>query len=440
LRVLGVRPDTEAAKAGFRADDDLIAVDGRPVRDSLDLAFALGCADGETVRCDVVRGGAALAAYLTSGSSCGDLGIDFAPDACRSCGNRCVFCFVDQLPRGLRKSLYVKDEDFRLSFSFGNYITLTNLADDDYARIEAQRLTPLYVSVHATDDAVRSRMLGNPDAPPIVASLRRLGKARAQVHAQIVVCPGMNDGPVLERTLDDLLAMPETVLSIAVVPVGLTAHRQGLPRLEPVAPSLAAALVDAVERRQAALRGERGGGAVVFASDELYLLAGRELPPLESYEDFPQLENGVGLLRRFEADLEARAPALEGLFTRAVTLTILTAPLAAPFLRKIVRRALAAAAPIETRVLAVENTLLGPTVTVAGLIPGRDMARALRDAEPADLTLLPGEAFNEDRLTIDGMTVEEIAAAAGRENVAASHDVVSALTDYAGRRSARRTE
>jgi putative radical SAM enzyme (TIGR03279 family) len=439
VRVLGVRPGTEAAKTGFRADDDLIAVDGRPIRDSLDLEFALGCADGESVRCEFVRSGVAGTVDLAIGSSYDDLGMDFAPDACRTCGNRCVFCFVDQLPRGLRKSLYVKDEDYRLSFSFGNYVTLTNLEDDDYARIEAQRLTPLYVSVHATDDAVRRRMLGNANAPPVLASLRRLGKARIEVHTQVVVCPGMNDGPVLERTLDDLLAMPATVLSVAVVPVGLTAHRQGLPRLEPVTPRLAAALVGTVERRQAALRGERGS-AVVFASDELYLVAGRELPPLASYEDFPQLENGVGLLRRFEADLEARAPALAGLFARSLRLTILTAPLAAPFLLEVVGRTLAETAPIETRVLAVENTLLGPSVTVAGLIPGRDMVRTLRDAEPADLALLPGEAFNDDRLTIDGMTVEDIAAAAGRVNVAASHDVVSALTDYAGRRSTRRTE
>jgi len=440
LRVLGVRPDTEAAKAGFRTDDDLIAVDGRPVHDSLDLAFALGCSDDESVRCELVRGGAALTLLLAAGPSSGDLGIDFAADACRTCANRCVFCFVDQLPRGLRKSLYVKDEDFRLSFSFGNYVTLTNLSDDDYARVEAQRLSPLYVSVHATDDAVRRRMLGNPGAPPILEALGRLRDARIEVHTQIVVCPGINDGPVLDRTLDDLLAMPETVASIAVVPVGLTAHRRGLPRLTPVAPRLAAALVDTVERRQAALRGTRGGGAVVFASDELYLVSGRELPPLASYDDFPQLENGVGLLRRFEADLEDRAAALAGLFARPVRLAIVTAPLAAPFLRETVRRALVAVAPIETRVLAVENTLLGPTVTVAGLIPGRDMARALEDAEPADLVLLPGEAFNEDGLTIDGMTVEEIAAAAGRESVAASHDLVSSLKDLAGRLSGRRTE
>lgn len=439
MRILGVRPGTEAAKAGFRADDDLIAVDGRPVRDSLDLAFALGCADGERVRCEFVRGGASLATDLTAPPSFDDLGIEFAPDACNTCGNRCVFCFVDQLPRGMRKSLYVKDEDLRLSFSFGNYITLTNLTDDDYARVETQRLSPLYVSVHATDDAVRRRMLGNPNAPPVLTSLRRLAKARAKVHTQVVVCPGINDGPVLERTLDDLLAMPETVLSIAVVPVGLTAHRRGLPPLEPVAPRLAAALVDAVERRQASARAERGG-AVVFAADELYLSAGRELPPFASYEDFPQLENGVGLLRWFEADLMAQAPALEGLFARSVRITIVTAPLAAPFLRTTVDRALAGAGPIETRVLAVENTLLGPTVTVAGLIPGRDMARALGDAENADLTLLPGEAFNEDGLTIDGMTVEDIASAAGRDNVAAARDVVSALTDFAGRRGGRSGE
>jgi len=427
VRVLGVRPGTAAARAGFLADDDLIAVDGRPVHDSLDLAFALGCAESGTVACALARDGAVTEVALpTEGPA--DLGVDFAPDETRTCGNRCIFCFVDQLPRGLRRSLYVKDEDYRLSFAYGNYITLTNLSPADYARIAEQRLSPLYVSVHATDDAVRRRMLGNPKAPSILASLRRLGDARVEVHAQIVVCPGVNDGAAFERTLDDLLALPSVVRSIAVVPVGLTAHRAGLPDARPVAPALAAALADSVERRQPALRAERGS-AVVFAADELYLVAGRELPSFESYEEFPQIENGVGLLRRFEADLAKRAAELRGLVAEPLHLAIVTGTIAAPFIERAVRTALAAAAPVTARVVSVGNSLFGRSVTVAGLLPGRDLVRGVAEAGAADLILVPGEAFNEDGLTLDGMTIADIAA--GRTNVSAVHDVVSALLEAA---------
>jgi putative radical SAM enzyme (TIGR03279 family) len=436
VRVLGVREGTEAARAGFRADDDLIAVDGRPVHDSLDLAFALGSAEGGSVRCRLARGRDTLEVAVAPSDS-GDLGADFADDEHRVCGNHCVFCFVDQLPGGLRRSLYVKDEDFRLSFRYGNYVTLTNLSDSDYERIAEQRLSPLYVSVHATDDAVRRRMLGNPGAPPVLGALRRLSRARVAVHAQVVVCPGVNDGPVLERTLDDLVALRDTVRSVAVVPVGLTAHRGRLTRIEPVAPALAAALVDAVERRQPVLRRERGS-AVVFAADELYLLAGRALPPLEAYEDLPQIEDGVGLLRSFEAELTERAALLAGVFERPVSVAVLTGTLAAPFLQGAFLRALRDRAPVSTTVVPVTNTLLGASVTVAGLLPGSDLARSLPRAGAFDLVLLPGEAFNENGLTLDGMTAGEIAG--GRRDVVATRDAVAALLDLAASRAAARRD
>jgi len=427
--VLRVAPGSEADRTGIRPGDVLASVAGHPARDALDLVFALGCAEAGRVPFVFVRDARRIEVVLPPLHP-EDLGIELAPDRYRTCGNRCVFCFVDQLPPGLRDSLYVKDEDYRLSFSFGNFITLTNLTDGDYARIAEQRLSPLYVSVHATDDAVRRRMLGNPAAPPIMGALKRLRDAGVFVHAQIVVCPGMNDGPVLERSLDDLVGLGRAVLSVAVVPVGLTAHRAGLAKIAPVTPELAADLVRTVALRQKALRRERGS-AVVFAADEIYLRAGADLPSYDAYEDFPQLENGVGLLRGFEADLKVRAPELCGRVRERLTVTILTAPLAADFIETTLRRELAAAAPVEVRVVPVENTLLGPTVTVAGLLPGGDMVRALRAAAPADLYLLPGDAFNDGGLTIDGMSANDVAREAGRTDVAATRDVVSALIEHA---------
>jgi len=428
MLVTAIHAGGPADLAGIRPGDDLVAIGDRPIRDAVDLTFALGwLEDAASATWRFSRGGEELAVALPV-TRPDELGIDLADDPVRTCGNRCIFCFVDQLPRGLRPSLYVKDEDYRLSFTHGNYITLTNLTPADYGRIAEQRLSPLYVSVHATDDAVRRRMLGNPDAPPVLAALERLRAAGIAVHVQIVVCPGINDGAVLERTLEDLAALGGSVLSIAVVPVGLTAHREGLPRIDPVSPDLAAALVEAVERWQRRLAAERGS-PTVFAADELYLLAGRRLPPYDSYGDFPQQENGVGLLRLFEHDLRERAAALAGAVDRPVDLTIVTATLAAPELERIAGEALAAAGPVSVRVIGVENSLLGSSVTVAGLLPGRDIVAALRSHPGGDLALVPPEAFSADGLTLDGMTLNEIVERSGRRRVVATGDIVGAILD-----------
>jgi len=430
MLVVAIDADAPGDRAGIRAGDDLVAIDEHPIRDAVDLAYALGWLEGDAeATWHFERGHGELAVRLPV-TRPDELGIDLADDPVRTCVNRCVFCFVDQLPPGLRPSLYVKDEDYRLSFTHGNYITLTNLTDDDYGRIADQRLSPLYVSVHATDDTVRRHMLGNPDAPPVLAALGRLRAAGVAFHAQIVVCPGLNDGDVLERTLADLSGLGEALISIAVVPVGLTAHRDRLSAIDPVSPDLAAALVDAVERWQRRFAADRGS-VTVFGADELYLLAGRELPPYESYEDFPQQENGVGLLRLFESDLRGRAGLLTGRVERSIDLTIVTATLAAPHLERIFGRTLAAAGPISIRVIGAENTLLGASVTVAGLLPGRDIVGALNSRAAGDLALVPPEAFSADGLTLDGMTLAEIAERAGGRRVVATSDIVGAILELA---------
>jgi putative radical SAM enzyme (TIGR03279 family) len=427
MRVTGVTRDGPAGRAGVESGDELLSIDGRELEDALDITFALGWLDEQEADFVFSRRGSRYAVRLPAERP-EELGLEIEEPPTRTCGNACVFCFVDQLPRGLRPSLYVKDEDYRLSFSFGNYMTLTNLSDRDYERIADLRLSPLYVSVHATDDAVRRHMLGFDDAPSILESLRRLRDAGVRVHTQVVLVPGMNEGYVLERTLADLLALGSTVESVAVVPVGLTAHRSGLPAIRPVDAAGASAALDAVEGWQRRALAE-GRGRVFHAADELYLLAGRALPPYEDYEDLPQLENGVGLLRLFEHELKGSAPELGKRLDEELSVVVVTGELAAGFLSDALDEALGSVVGLSLEVVSAGNTLLGPEVTVAGLLSGVDLAGALSDAPPSDLYLLPAAAFNIDGITLDGMTVEDIAAGSGRNNVVATDDIVAAIKD-----------
>jgi len=429
--VLRVEKGSAAERAGVRAGDELVAIGGQPVSDGLDVVYALGWCEEQdgAVDFELTRRGVSRAVRLPPERP-EELGFELERDEYRSCRNRCIFCFIDQLPGGLRRSLSFKDEDYRLSFAFGNYITLTNLSDADYERVVRQRLSPLYISVHATDDGVRRSMLGNPLAPSIIDALKRLHEGGIAMHTQIVIVPGVNDGAVLRSTLDDLLDVPG-VTSIAVVPVGLTAHREDLPHIEAVTEAGAGRIIDEIERRQGTLLAARGS-RIVFGVDELYLTAGRELPPCESYEDFPQLENGVGLLRSLEHDFRERLPELEKRLRtlddrapRRLRVSIVTGVSAAPFIQSLVEDSLLAAA-FDARVVPVENTLFGSEVTVAGLLPGEDMARAAGMVD-ADLTLLPAEAFNQGGLTIDDMSLTDVAAAARAGEMRLSCDIIDAL-------------
>ncbi len=425
MKVLRIESGSEAACAGIRIGDDLVEIDGLAIGDGIDVAHAIGWTDHDDVPVVFERDGDRMEFVLPSVHP-EDLGISLEPDALRTCGNRCIFCFIDQLPRGLRSSLYIKDEDYRLSFTCGNYVTLTNMSAGDYQRILAQRLSPLYVSVHATDDDVRRRLLGNADAPPVLPALGRLTGGGITVHAQIVVCPGINDGDVLDATLRDLTALGDGLASVAVVPVGLTSHRDGLPALRPVSPECARETLAIVNRWRTRVVNERQE-PIAYAADEFYLLAGLDPPHLEDYGDFPQLENGVGLLRRFERDIVDGAARLHGVDAEARVITILTGTLAAPFIETTVREAFSGVEGLDLRVLPVVNQLLGESVTVAGLLAGRDIADTIRDAAASDLFLLPGEAFNTEGVTLDGLTLENVRDRAEANHVEATSDLVAAI-------------
>src|SRR5262245_7680969 len=333
VTVAAVRPRSPAAAAGLAAGDRIVAVNGHRLRDVIDFQFHAG---DERLDLAVERDGVAVARRL---DRCGaDLGLELAaprPGDIATCANKCVFCFIHQLPRGMRRSLYVKDDDYRLSFLHGNYITLSDLDEAALARIVEQRLSPLYVSVHATDPTLRHALLGRPrHSAEILPRLERLAKSGIRIHAQIVLCPDLNDGPHLERTVHELAPLHPAVATTAIVPVGLTRHRQRLPTLRALSVEEAARLVTTVAGWQARFRATLGS-RFVFLADEIYLMAGAIVPPALEYEGFLVAEDGVGLVRRFE-DQIARATARFVPPARRRRVTLVSGELYAPRLERLV--------------------------------------------------------------------------------------------------------
>jgi putative radical SAM enzyme (TIGR03279 family) len=401
--VAAVRGRTPAAAAGLRAGDVIVAINGHALRDAID--YQIHAAD-ERLRLTVVRAGARAALTLVRGA--GEVGVELQPPRpgeISTCANKCVFCFIHQLPRGMRRSLYVKDDDFRLSFLHGNYITLTDLGEPELARIEQQRLSPLYVSVHATDPELRHRLLGRPRlSADVLPRMARLARAGIRMHAQIVLCPDLNDGPHLRRTVDDLAVLHPHVATVAVVPVGLTRHRERLPALRALTAGEARRLADDVEGWQAGFR-DRLGSRFVFLADEIYLLADRPLPPGPAYEGFPVAEDGIGLVRRFE---DALALGLRRFRTprRPWALTVVSGELYGPRLAR--QLAPLAAAGVRARVLAVPNDFFGHGIGVAGLLTGQDILRHLAAAgDPGDAVLVPSVAVRDS----DGVFLDDLAPA-----------------------------
>ncbi|MBI3980150.1 MAG: DUF512 domain-containing protein [Chloroflexi bacterium] len=403
--VIVTAPDDALARLGIQPGDRLIAVNGRPVRDVVDYQFhaAEGVADlvveraGQTVR-------------LSPGLDGDDrLGLTFeAPtgDGIRTCANKCPFCFLKGLPRGMRKSLYVKDDDFRYSFLYGNFITLSNLVEADWARLAEQRLSPLYVSVHATEPDLHRTMLGNARAPDVVAQIRRLASLGIQVHTQVVLCPELNDGAHLDRTIADLAAIQPAVRSIAVVPVGLTPRHGQYRSIVPLRlfrPDEGRAVLRQLQPHQRRFRRELGR-TLVYASDEFYLMAGQPVPGGTGYDGFPQYENGVGMVRVLLDHWRKAARRLDRVRRLRVggRVLLLCGTLIAPLLRPMVD-ALRAAADADVELLPVENRFFGATVTVSGLLTAGDVRAALDGRARPDCLVLPrtmldrpGDRFLDD--------------------------------------------
>jgi putative radical SAM enzyme (TIGR03279 family) len=418
IRVTAVAPDSIAEELGLQAGTELLSVDGRTLEDFLDWEFLTAeeamllhvrQPDGEEIEFEIER-------------PLGEpLGVSLEPARIRRCANRCDFCFVDGLPDGLRDVLYIRDDDYRLSFRYGNFATLTNLKPRDVERIIEYRLSPLYVSVHATDPIVRRYILRNPTAPEILPQLRRFADHGIRFHTQIVMSPGVNDGTVLEQTLRELYEFGPEILGCSVVPVGLTEFSKHHLVREPTAEECRAAigLVDA--RAAIALR-ERGVHWALGA-DELYLRAGVELPPAEIYDDFDQVENGVGSVRWLQRQIARGASELPAWSGRRIG--VVTGTAMAP-LMPLVLEPLARATGADYELLPVVNTLFGASVTTAGLLPGTAVQQALAARRDLDLALLPGEIVNDDGIFMDGMRLDLLAASLPME-LRLSKDFVDAL-------------
>lgn len=403
VTVSKVAPGSIAEEIGIRAGDRIVHINGAPVRDSLDFLRADGGCELDIVWESLQKGRLACGIEKDEEEP---LGITLEADRVRLCANRCAFCFVDQMAPGMRPTLYVKDDDWRTSFLHGSYVTLTNLTDAEISRILRERVSPLYVSVHAADPAVRAQLLGVPSVRASLDVLQKLAGGGIQMHAQAVLCPGVNDGDVLRETIEALYALHPQMLSLSVVPVGLTRFRRALPEVRPVSRQTADDVLKIVHTAQRRFL-RRSGTRFVFAADELYLRARRALPPPDAYEGFSQLENGVGLVADFLAGAErALAAARPGRNWRYRVGSI-TGTSFFPVLRSFCRR-LKARTGVPWEVRAVENRVFGRSVTVAGLLTGADAVNALRKVS-WDAAFLPEIMFRDTGyVTLDGMTLAEI--------------------------------
>lgn len=403
LEIIQIAPDSIAEEFELEAGDRLCAVNGHLLRDIVDYSYYTAAEeellleiekpDGEIWELEIQR---------EAGES---LGIIIATPRPASCHNNCVFCFVHQLPKGLRKPLYVKDEDYRLSFLHGNYVTLANLNKHELQRILEQRLSPLYISVHATNPVLREKLLGAKGIPPILEQLQTLAAARIQMHTQIVLCPGLNDGAELERTVSDLASLYPAVASLAIVPLGLTSHRKGLAPLTPVDSSYAAVFVDQWQPESKKL-GKRLGEPFLFLADEWFLKGCAAFPPLREYGDFPQIENGVGMVPLFMRDAKKTLQSAKklGVFKVTVVTGCSLYPLVMDFVTD-----LGQLTGIEIVAVAVENRLFGSSVTVSGLVSGGDILATLEGQDTGKALLVPDVMVKEgESVFLDDLSLSEL--------------------------------
>jgi putative radical SAM enzyme (TIGR03279 family) len=422
--VAAVRTGSIAADLAWQPGDRLVSLNGHVLRDVIDYRFYQADDQVEAV----VDHGSHVRTYVIRKDPDEDLGVEFSDglfDRLRTCRNDCPFCFLKGLPQGLRRTLYLKDDDYRYSFLFGNFITLTNLSEEDWRRLAEQRLSPLYVSVHATDLSTRRRLLGNPSAPDVVEQIRRLGRMGIRVHTQVVLVPPVNTGEVLGRTVADLAALYPTVQSIGIVPVGLTRVNS---ELRSLTAAEAMEVVSAHRSWRLAFR-RTLPVSLVYLGDELFLRSGTPVPGARYYEGFPQLENGIGLVRSMLDDWSRVKRRVRWSSLPSSPISLVCGTLAAPILARVAGE-WNAVAPGPCRVVAVRNRLFGETVTVSGLLAAQDVVAALSEKEGEGTVFLPQAMFDASgRVTLDDATLEDLEKAVSRPmRVGATmRDVVEAL-------------
>ncbi len=400
-----VQPGSIAEQLGLQPGDQLVSIASEPIIDQIDYQALTARRRFEMV---VRRREGSEETLHIRKQDWEPLGVTLDQSIVsspRPCKNHCIFCFIDQMPPGMRKTLYVKDDDWRLSLMMGNYITMTNLDDAELDRIIRRRVSPLYISVHCTDPEMRVKLLRNPRAAKIMEHLRLLKAHGIRFHCQIVLCPGWNDGELLMKSIRELAELAPAAQSVALVPIGLTKHREGLPYIKPYDGEMAAALIESVKPLQEKFLQEMGT-RFVFPADEFYCLSGLPIPEDEEYEDYPQIENGVGMLRMFETDLMYAAEDEPVAETPPRRLCIATGTSIAPFLQRLADQYAPKGTVVEVQ--PIVNHFFGESVTVAGLITGQDLVMQCRDVKADAILIVRSMIRAEGDLFLDNMSVEEV--------------------------------
>lgn len=407
VRISSVEEKSIAAKKKIQKDDVLLSVNGNDINDVLDYRFYI---NDEKLLLSIRGADGRHKLVLIRKNEFDDIGLEFETylmDKQRSCKNKCIFCFIDQLPKGLRQSLYFKDDDSRLSFLFGNYITLTNLTDAEARRIIKMHISPVNISVHTTNPELRVKMMANPRAGESLKYIKEFAQAGITLNTQLVLCPGINDAEELKRSLEELSGFYPSVQSIAAVPVGLSAHRQGLYELEPYNEKSAGEVIDIIDRFNEKFKSENGT-VIAYAADEFYLKANRPMPDEEYYNGYPQLENGVGMWTLLNTEFDR---AVEECTVKSLnrSVTAVTGVAAYPLISSLAQKAQNKIKGLQINVVEVKNKLFGSMITVSGLLCGADIEAALGGLCLGQELIIPPNCLrNEGDMFLDNMTVSEL--------------------------------
>ncbi len=430
VKISEITKGSIAERKKICAGDTLISINGNEINDVLDYRFYIN--DTKLLLSLKTADGKSRLAVIHK-DEFDDIGLEFETylmDKQRSCKNKCIFCFIDQLPKGLRKSLYFKDDDSRLSFLFGNYITLTNLTDAEADRIIKMHISPVNISVQTTNPDLRVKMMANPKAGESLKYLHKFAKAEIAINTQLVLCPGINDGKELERSLSELGSLYPSVQSIAAVPVGLSDHRDGLYHIEPYTKETAREVIGIIDKFNEKFKKEHGE-IIAYAADEFYLKAELPMPEADYYNGFPQLENGVGMWALLESEFDEALGECEikSLDRKA---TIVTGKAAYPLIYSLAKKACDKINGLEINVVAAENKLLGKMITVSGLLCGKDIVSALEETDLGDELIIPPNCLrSEGDMFLDDMTVEELSDMLKikvTQNGSSGEDLLNAMT------------
>lgn len=433
-KIIGIEPGSIAEELGIAPGAMLISINHKEIRDMLDYRFYVS---GEDLEVLVEQGGEQVVFEIEKEYQ-EDLGLILDDLKMRKCGNKCIFCFVHQNPKGLRRSLYFKDEDYRFSFLFGHYVTLTNTKQEDLDRIVDQRLTPLYVSVHVTDPDLRRYMIGFKHDDYLLEKIEFLTSHGIELNCQIVLCPGLNDGEFLNRTLADLKKYYPGVRSIAIVPVGLTKYRKNLPELQPVSNEYSLQLMKIINRKRKQFKQEISS-SFVYLSDEFYIRTGVEIPDNSYYEGFYQLENGVGLTRDMVDRFNEELPRLQQMAPK-VYLSLVSSNLGAMVLNKYFLPGLKQIPNLIVELHEVANQFFGESIGVAGLLVGQDIYQTLRKKKLGDYVVLPPRVLNHDMLFLDGWSADELERKLGRKVFIFPDSFLKLFDNIAAQKSAKNND